>query len=92
MPSVRRVRSKIPTVLAAEGYGSTNQRHYDAHKNTVLRGTGMKRFLSELFGRVHARAEIRRKRSLQQAAREMDRRDPHGGSIWRSGKGGSHPG
>jgi hypothetical protein len=52
----------------------------------------MKRFFTDLFGRIHARAEIRRKRTLQQAAREMQRRDPHGGSIWRSGKGGSHPG
>jgi hypothetical protein len=52
----------------------------------------MKRFLPDLFGKIHARAEIRRKRALQRAAREMQRGDPHGGSIWRSGKGGSHPG
>lgn len=52
----------------------------------------MKRFLSDFFGRVHAKAEIRRLRALQRAAREMQHRDPHGGSIWRSGKGGSHPG
>ena len=52
----------------------------------------MKRFFLDYFGRVHAKAEIRRKQALQRAAREMDRRDPHGGSIWRSGKGGSHPG
>lgn len=52
----------------------------------------MKRFPTNFYGRVHARAQIRRKRVLQQAAREMDRRDPHVGSIWRSGKGGSHTG
>lgn len=52
----------------------------------------MKRFLTDFFRKVHANAEIRRRRDLQRAAREMDRRDPHGGSIWRSGKGGSHPG
>jgi hypothetical protein len=53
---------------------------------------GMKRFLTDFFGRVQARTEIRRKRALVQAAREMNRRDTHGGSIWRSGKGGSHYG
>jgi hypothetical protein len=52
----------------------------------------MKRFLTDLFDRVHARAEMHRKRALQQAAREMNRRETHGGSIWRSGKGGSHYG
>ena len=52
----------------------------------------MKRFLANVSGKIQAKMEIRRKRALQQAAREMDRRDPHGGSIWRSGKGGSHPG
>jgi hypothetical protein len=52
----------------------------------------MRRFFTDLSARVYARAEIRRKRALHRAAREMDRRDPHGGSIWRSGKGGSHPG
>jgi hypothetical protein len=52
----------------------------------------MKRLLTEFFGRLHAKAEVRRKRVLQQAAREMKHVDPHGGSIWRSGKGGSHPG
>jgi hypothetical protein len=53
----------------------------------------MKRFVADFFDRIHARAEIRRKRTLEQAAREMQRGDQtHGGSIWRSGKGGSHPG
>jgi len=52
----------------------------------------MKRFLPDLLAKIHARAQARRKRALEQAAREMQRRDPHGGSIWRSGKGGSHPG
>jgi hypothetical protein len=52
----------------------------------------VKRFFIGLVGKIHASAELRRRRALQQAAREMQRRDPHGGSIWRSGKGGSHPG
>ena len=52
----------------------------------------MKRFFTGLFGKIHARAEIQRKQALQRAAREMQRGDPHGASIWRSGKGGSHPG
>jgi hypothetical protein len=54
----------------------------------------MKRFLTNVLGRVHARAEDRRKRALQRAAREMKHPfdESHGGSIWRSGKGGSHPG
>ncbi len=51
----------------------------------------MKRFLTDFFRKVQANAEVRKKRNLHRAAREMDRRDPHGGSIWRSGKGGSHP-
>jgi len=50
-----------------------------------------KRFADLLRG-FRARAADRRKRALQQAAREMRKGDPHGGSIWRSGKGGSHPG
>jgi len=52
----------------------------------------MKHFLTDLFGSIHVKAEIRRKRALQRAAREMKRPDTHGGSIWRSGKGGSHYG
>lgn len=53
----------------------------------------MRRFLIDLFGKFSARAEARRKRALERAAREMQRGDQtHGGSIWRSGKGGSHPG
>jgi len=53
----------------------------------------VKGFLSGLFSRFFARAETRRKRALERAAREMQRGDEtHGGSIWRSGKGGSHPG
>jgi hypothetical protein len=52
----------------------------------------MRRFLTDFFGKIHTRVEIRRKRALRQAAREMNRHDTHGGSIWRSGKGGSHYG
>jgi hypothetical protein len=52
----------------------------------------MKRFLTDRLGKRKARAEIRRKRAIQRAAREMNRDETHGGSIWRSGKGGSHPG
>jgi len=42
------------------------------------------------LARLHTRATTRRKRALRRAAAEMERRDPHGGSIWRSGKGGAH--
>jgi hypothetical protein len=50
-------------------------------------------FLSGLVSRFSARAEAHRKRALERAVREMMRGDQtHGGSIWRSGKGGSHPG
>jgi hypothetical protein len=53
----------------------------------------MRRFLSGLFSTYSARAEARRKRALERAAREMMRGDQtYGGGIWRSGKGGSHPG
>jgi hypothetical protein len=53
----------------------------------------MRRFFSGFFSKYSARAEARRKRALERAAREMQRGDQtHGGSIWRSGKGGSHPG
>jgi uncharacterized membrane protein YkvA (DUF1232 family) len=34
----------------------------------------------------------RRKRSVERAAAESERDETHGGSIWRSGKGGSHIG
>jgi len=55
--------------------------------------SAMRRFFNATFGRFSARAEVRRKRALRRAAREMQLGDQtHGGSIWRSGKGGSHPG
>ncbi|HET6715013.1 MAG TPA: hypothetical protein VFI59_15075 [Actinomycetota bacterium] len=47
---------------------------------------GIRRFLDGL----RTRASERRKRALRRAAAEMQRRDPHEGSIWRSGKGGAH--
>ena len=53
----------------------------------------MRRLLTDIVSWFSARAEARRKRVLERAAREMQRGDEtHGGSIWRSGKGGSHPG
>jgi hypothetical protein len=48
--------------------------------------------LARLFDRRRRRTRARKKVDLERAAREMERRDPSGGSIWRSGKGGSHPG
>jgi hypothetical protein len=80
----RSVRERLPAALRC------NEKGLDAV--SVERRAEMKRFLTEFFGRVHARAEIRRKRALHRAAREMGRDETHGGSIWRSGKGGSHPG
>jgi len=54
---------------------------------------GMKHRISDFFDRVRKRARTRRQRAVERAAREMMRGDDtHGGSIWRSGKGGSHPG
>jgi len=53
----------------------------------------MKRHITGFFDRTRKRAQARRKRAVERAAREMMRGDDtHGGSIWRSGKGGSHPG
>jgi len=44
-----------------------------------------------VFGRRRS-TKAQRKLDLERAAREMEHRDPGGGSIWRSGKGGSHLG
>ncbi len=51
--------------------------------------TPMERMQAFLEG-LRIRAATRRRRALHRAAAEMERRDPHGGSIWRSGKGGAH--
>jgi len=45
-----------------------------------------------VVGRRRRRTNGRRKVDLERARREMEQRDPSGGSIWKSGKGGSHPG
>jgi hypothetical protein len=74
---------------------STGAAGYAAAKEPALHTLclrWMKRFLGRFFGRAHARAEIRRKRAVQRAKAERERDDTHGGSIWRSGKGGSHIG
>jgi hypothetical protein len=53
----------------------------------------MKRSFSDLVGWFRRRAELRRKRALRQAAAERERREaPDAGTIWKSGKGGSHIG
>jgi hypothetical protein len=48
--------------------------------------------LRRFLGKARSKAEIRRKQARQRAVAERDRDHSHGGSIWRSGKGGSHIG
>ncbi|MGZ5291966.1 MAG: hypothetical protein ACXWXQ_04790 [Actinomycetota bacterium] len=52
----------------------------------------MKRFFNGLVARMRGRTEAPRERALRQAAAERERGEPHDGTIWRSGKGGSHIG
>ena len=52
----------------------------------------MKRLLGVFLRRVRTKAEIRRSRTRQRVAANRDFDETHGGSIWRSGKGGSHIG
>ena len=53
----------------------------------------MKRHIRDVLQWAQERTQARRERALQRAAREMMRGDDtHGGGIWKSGKGGSHPG
>jgi hypothetical protein len=54
-------------------------------------GGKSRRFLRRLVSRSRARADLRRKRVLDQAAAEMRFRERNReASIWRSGKGGFH--
>jgi len=48
--------------------------------------------LRRLLSKARSKGEIRRRQAWKQAAAERDRDRRHGGSIWRSGKGGSHIG
>ena len=48
--------------------------------------------LRRLLSKARSKREIRRRQAWKQAAAERDRDRRHGGSIWRSGKGGSHIG
>jgi len=48
--------------------------------------------LRRLFSKFRSKEEIRRKQARQRAAAERNHDHTHGGSIWRSGKGGSHIG
>jgi hypothetical protein len=48
--------------------------------------------LKRFFGKARSKGEIRRKQTRQRAVAERDRDHRHRGSIWRSGKGGSHIG
>jgi len=48
--------------------------------------------LRRLLSKARSKREIRRKQAWNRAAAERDRDRRHGGSIWRSGKGGSHIG
>jgi hypothetical protein len=48
--------------------------------------------LRRLVIKARSKGEIRRRQAWKQAAAERDRDHRHGGSIWRSGKGGSHIG
>jgi hypothetical protein len=52
----------------------------------------MKHFLTKFIRRRRARAALRDERELERAAEEMWRREHWEPTIWRSGKGGSHPG
>jgi len=48
--------------------------------------------LRRFLGKGRSKHELRRKQAWKQAAAKRDRDRRHGGSIWRSGKGGSHIG
>ena len=51
----------------------------------------MKNFLKDFVSRSRAKATVRRRRALHQAAAEMRFRERNReGSVWRSGKGGFH--
>lgn len=50
------------------------------------------RFLSDVVGRIRTTKGIRRLRARERAEVEMRNRRIDDGSIWRSGKGGSHQG
>jgi hypothetical protein len=52
----------------------------------------MKATLADLIARVRARAHTRRRRALERAKARIRFDETHGGSIWKSGKGGTpHP-
>jgi len=51
---------------------------------------GLRARLAAFAGIFNRRRQ--KKVDLERAVREMHQRDPSGGSIWKSGKGGSHPG
>ncbi len=49
--------------------------------------------IDRVLRKVRARAEARRQRALDRAKARIEFDPTHGGSIWRSGKGGTpHPG
>jgi hypothetical protein len=50
----------------------------------------MMRPFARLADRLRTRAEVRRKRRLDRAVKEREVRTIDDGTIWRSGKGGSH--
>lgn len=50
----------------------------------------MKRFLKDFVEGLQAKPAIRRRQGLRRAAAEMKLREKQEGSIWKSGKGGSH--
>jgi hypothetical protein len=50
----------------------------------------MKRFVKVFVDRRRSKAATRRRADLQRAAREMQRPETDGGSIWKSGKGGGY--
>jgi hypothetical protein len=52
----------------------------------------VRRFLGGLVDKLRARATARRAREVRRAVAERERGEPHDGTIWRSGKGGSHIG
>jgi len=63
-----------------------------AREGAAARGTLMKAILADLVRWVRARRDDRRKLAVQRAKAQMTFDETHGGSIWKSGKGGTpHP-
>lgn len=65
------------------GLSASPRPRHNAERMGILR-----RFLTK----ARSKRELRREQARQRAAAEMNRDHSHGGSIWRSGKGGSHIG